>query len=124
MKYQNVAIVYVSSPLGDLYQTHQLVIETEEIRKRDYKGISETFELGESPLECALRGIREELSLIKDNNNLRFKEIKEVVKTSSSTNKLKTYNFYIYEMNIDKAEAESIDLKIHEDDVYTYFEWR
>lgn len=117
-----VSIIYIRSPLGDIKQLRRVTKEGD-IQIRNCRGVSETIEDNETPLQGALRGLYKECNLSKQKEDLTFLEKKVEIKRSPSNNKLKTYIFYIYKITINKKEAESINLLLDEGSCYIYFKW-
>ena len=76
-----VSLVTVTSPLGTLWQSHQVLPLSQKVRVRNFPNLSETLDREEeSFLEGAIRGLEEELELyIPANRFVLVKEYTEII---------------------------------------------
>ena len=123
MKTHKVVRIRVSCGELILAQSHQVIKATGEKRDRNFPNISETIELGEYPINTAVRGIREEIGLSIDTERFNLIGLSEV-KSSPSTGEIKQYLFWDYSLELTPDEAEKITFETNEGEVITYFEWR
>lgn len=122
-----VSRVYIYSPLGQLYQTHQINNASGARRERDFPCLSETLNPEEDPLSGAYRGVYEELNIWVDRKE-RFQcqalEPCVEVKPSPTTGEVKRYEFHDYKLELTREEAQIANLLVDEGSDTTYFEWR
>lgn len=119
-----VSLIHIISPLGTLYQSHQITKKDNKRRERNFPNLSETVEGNETYLAAAVRGVKEELGLSLPNDRFSYVKQWEEIKPSPTTNKLKEYEFYLYKLELTLEEANACTLQVEEGDCYTYFEWR
>ena len=121
---KNVALINVKSHLGQLWQNYQICNETQVIYTRNYDNLSETLETGESFLQAALRGLREELQLHIPRHRLEFKRYWGKRALSASQQCLMDFNFGEYDLTLSKLEAINTPLIVKEKNFTVFLEWR
>jgi hypothetical protein len=124
MPSHEIAAVYVSSPLGKIYQSHLVVKGTGERRERGYWYVSETIERREVPAAAAGRGILEELGLDIEPERIKFVRQEAEVKESQSEGRLKKYLKHCFALELTEEESKAAQLVADEEDALVYFEWR
>lgn len=125
MKTHKVVRIKVCCDKLILVQSHQIVKATGGRRDRKFPNISETIELGEYPINAAVRGIQEELGGLNiDTERFTLIGFFEEIKPSPTTGEIKQYLFWDYSLELTPDEAEKVPLETDEGEVITYFEWR
>lgn len=120
---KKVAIVNVKFKNFHLYQKY-LILSTGKIISRNFSGISETLEDNETGIEAAIRGLKEELNLVRNDRNLLYLGSSKELKVSPSSGKLCEYCFYIYETEISQQEKDNISLEIQENKGKVILSWK
>ena len=120
---KKVALVTVVSPLGVLFQSHQILSDGS-YKERGWWNMSETVEPGEEWRGTASRGLREELGLEIKEDRLFALSYEETTKPSPSTREMTTYQFFEYGLYLPIEEAQAATLEEDEGGVRTFFEWR
>lgn len=119
-----VALVNISSPLGRLYQTHQITKDGMH-RLRNMPNLSETLDKPfESYLKGAVRGVKEELGLNISKNRFKHVHTWKETKPSPTTGVIKKYEFGLFNLELSLEEAQQVTLEVDEGPCTTYFEWR
>lgn len=115
-----VTIHHPTSPLI-LVETHQLVKETGEIRRRGLRGVSEKFKPNETPAEAAKRGIKEELGI--DIEHLIKAGYRTETKYSGSYPQLLSeYQIWEFETILRKDQIQET-FTADEGDKFVFFTW-
>lgn len=119
---KKVAIVFVSSPLGELWQD-KIVLRSGVSKTRNFRGISETLEGDESPLDAALRGLQEELGVYIPALRLIPGESRRQIKPSNTTGLLTQYEFSEFSIRLLYEECQ-FPLVKEEGKGTLYLKWR
>lgn len=102
---------------GDMALTQDyLILPNGEVRERGFSCLSETVEPGETFLEAAIRGLREEIGLNIPTDRLSYIGEEKEVKPSPTTGELKEYWFQDYQLLISEDEYYEIPEIITEED--------
>lgn len=119
---KKVALVEITSPLGKLVQD-ELIMPNGERRLRGFQNLSETLELGEKPLDAAVRGVMEELGLNLSSSRFRRMGTKKETKPSPTTGKITYYEFSLFSLLLTAEEAAQVPSFTTEDDgnVITFY---
>ena len=120
----HVALVQITSPLGQLWQSHQVLADGTR-RDRNMPNLSEALEQGELAKTGAVRGVWEELGL--DIPAARFQPIRswsEEKPSPSNPGVKKRYFFYEYALTLTPDETGRAQLSVKKGTLTTYFEWR
>lgn len=115
--------VTIKSYRGTLTQVSRRCKETNEVSERGFPNISETLEGGESPLEAAVRALKEECKLIIPSGRFTFVDMIEETKPSPTTGEVKNYRFWDYRITLNNNEADSICLEVDEGDSVITLAW-
>lgn len=91
---------------------------------RDFEGLSETLNPGESPLAAAVRGLFEECRLTVGGSRLMPHGRQQEVKVSASTGRETLYRKHCFSLGISPEEAAQIPLQIEEGKGTLVLEWR
>lgn len=112
----------ITSPLGKLVQD-ELIMPNGERRPRGFQNLSETLELGEKPLDAAVRGVMEELGLNLSSSRFRRMGTKKETKPSPTTGKITYYEFSLFSLLLTAEEAAQVPSFTTEDDgnVITFY---
>lgn len=126
METMSVSRVVIRSPLGLFTQGVQWKAGSP--HWRGFRNISETMEEADqsSPqpfLQCALRGLKEELGLAIEADRLESGPFFQEVKPSPTTGEVKEYRFKDWAVTITLSEALCLPLVIHEGDSVTFCYW-
>ena len=121
---KQVAIVFVFSPLGELWQD-RIILRGGVPKTRNFRGISETLEEeeNESPLDAAVRGLREELGVHIPALRLIPGESRRETKPSNTTGILTQYEFSEFSVHLSSEECR-FPLVKEEGKGTLYLEWR
>lgn len=123
---KSVALIEVRAPWGAILKQTHLVRPDGEVIIRDWTNVSETVEEGEgeSFLEAAIRGIKEELGLRIHPRRLQPHGVWEEVKPSPTTGKMTEYTFEGFRLNLAGEEPHKIKkVSIEDDGTEVHFKW-
>lgn len=120
---KKVALIRVCTPGGaELLQTH--LVRNGVTIPRNWANISETVEVGESFLEAAVRGLKEELGLRIHPRRLVFSGAWEETKPSPTTGKQTKYQFEEFKLTLAGEEPGLVPGSSLEDDgTVVHFMW-
>ena len=125
---RDVAIIFVRSGGKSIWQKGYTKPDGT-WQDRNYEGISETIEPGESHTMAAVRGLHEELGLIVGGNELQRLTYSDSLPrtrtaTSPSTGRETLYRYWYYELELSPTKAANIPLQVNEGKGTLHLEWR
>lgn len=124
MLQKKVALIDVRAPWGAILKQTHLVRPDGEVIARNWNNISETVENGESSLEAAIRGLKEELGLRIHPRRLEPHGVWEEVKPSPTTGKMTKYVFEGFRLNLAGEEPHRIpEFAVEDDGTEVHFTW-